>query len=85
MEYLIIAFRSRTKSAKLSYILKSQNYANTVISTPKELGLGCGLSVKTPFVYYREIVNRLKTSRFSEYYLFYLSENNGKTFIKRLQ
>ncbi len=51
----IVAFRSRSHALRFSQILKDSGYSNHVISTPKEVSIGCGLSVKfspalTPYV-----------------------------------
>lgn len=51
----IVAFRSRSHALRFSQILKDSGYPNHIISTPKEVSIGCGLSVKfspslTPYV-----------------------------------
>lgn len=51
----IAAFRSRSHALRFSQILKDSGYSNDIISTPKEVSVGCGLSVKflpslTPYV-----------------------------------
>ena len=47
MEYLVVAFKSRQESIKVSKVFNSYGISASVITTPKEAGLGCGLSVKT--------------------------------------
>lgn len=43
----IIAFRSRSHALKFSQILKDAGYLNHhIVSTPKEVSVGCGLSIK---------------------------------------
>lgn len=46
MEYIIVAFRSRTHTVRFSEYLKSAGINNDIVNTPKEAGVGCGLSVK---------------------------------------
>ena len=46
MEFLIIAFRSREESAKFNRLLLSSGIKSTLIPTPKEAGLSCGISVR---------------------------------------
>ena len=46
MEYLIVAFRSREHTVKFYNFLKSVGINGEIINTPKEAGVGCGLSVK---------------------------------------
>ena len=48
MEYVIIAVRSRATVVGLSQILTQLGIANQIVSTPKEAGVGCGLSIKIP-------------------------------------
>jgi hypothetical protein len=45
-EYVIAAFRSRNSSTKLLDILKKNGISATIVNTPKEAYIGCGLSVK---------------------------------------
>ena len=46
MEYVIIAVRSRATVVGLSQILTQLGIVNQIVSTPKEAGVGCGLSIK---------------------------------------
>ena len=46
MDYLIVAFRSRSHTIKFANILRERFVAMEIINTPKEAGVGCGLSVK---------------------------------------
>lgn len=47
MEYVVAAFRSRAQTLKFYGMLGSNNIPCEIINTPKEAGVGCGLSVKT--------------------------------------
>ena len=46
MEYLAVAFRSRTHTVRFAEYLSQSGISNEIINTPKEAGVGCGLSVK---------------------------------------
>jgi hypothetical protein len=46
MEYLIVSYRSRSHTVKFHEFLRHNNIYSEIINTPKEAGVGCGLSVK---------------------------------------
>ncbi len=46
MEYVIAAFRSRAHTVRFYEFLRSYGIGAEIINTPKEAGVGCGLSVK---------------------------------------
>ncbi len=46
MEYVVLAFRSRAHTVKFYEFLSSHGIYSEIVSTPKEAGVGCGLSVK---------------------------------------
>ena len=46
MEYLIIAFKSRAHTIKFYNLLSAIGIASQIVNTPKQAGVGCGLSVK---------------------------------------
>ena len=46
MEFIIVAFRSRAHTIKFFNLLSAHGVAMEIINTPKEAGVGCGLSVK---------------------------------------
>ncbi|MFU0800421.1 MAG: DUF3343 domain-containing protein [Xylanivirga thermophila] len=52
----IVAFRSRSHALKFCQTLNQEGCAARIISTPKEIALGCGLSVRfEPYVTPRAI------------------------------
>lgn len=63
ISYMIVVFRSRQHALAFKDILTMHGVKCSVISTPKELSLGCGLSVKF------EVWNKEKVDRI-------MSENN---------
>lgn len=46
MEYIVVAFRSRSESIKFNSYLVKSGISAELINTPKEAQVGCGLSVK---------------------------------------
>lgn len=46
MEYVAAAFRSRSETVRFYEYLRSYGANAEIINTPKEAGVGCGLSVK---------------------------------------
>lgn len=42
----ILSFRSRQHAFHFSQILRDQGISNQIMSTPKEVALGCGLSIR---------------------------------------
>lgn len=65
----IVAFRSRSHALKFSKLLKDAGYSNYIVSTPKEVSVGCGLSVKfasnvTPYAIKLYNINRYPISGF---------------------
>ncbi len=72
MEYIVVAFRSRSHTVKFSGLLSSRGVFNQIINTPKEAGVGCGLSVKISkeqFYAVKRIVQTLKLSSFAGFFL----------------
>ena len=78
MEYVVVAFRSRTNTVKVSKYLSENGVYNEIINTPKEAGVGCGLSVRiTKSVFYavKNLMRNGSPSSFAGY--FSVSENSG--------
>lgn len=46
MEYIIVAFKSRSHTIKFYNMLMALNIRSEIVNTPKQAGVGCGLSVK---------------------------------------
>ena len=72
MEYIIVAFRSRTHTVAFSEHLTKRAIANEIVNTPKEAGVGCGLSVKISnlnFTRVRQLVFNLGYNSFAGFFL----------------
>ncbi len=51
MEYVVVAFRSRAHTVKFHSFLSKNGVPCEIINTPKEAGVGCGLSVRIAPIY----------------------------------
>ena len=56
----IIAFRSRQHAFHFSQVLRDQGISTQVMSTPKEVALGCGLSIRFSTYMTRQIMQIYK-------------------------
>jgi hypothetical protein len=71
VEYIIAAFRSRTHTLQFAEILKRNRIECYTLNTPKEAGVGCGLSVKfTENNYYavKNIIRRYSFDSFAGFF-----------------
>lgn len=78
MEYVVVSFRSRAQTIKAFEVLKSFGVDAEIINTPKEAGVGCGLSVKIQksLVYsVKRIVAKLSLSSFAGFFLVKTTSN----------
>lgn len=85
MEYIIVAFRSRAHSVKMHEFLRHNNVYSEIINTPKEAGVGCGLSVKISkerIALVKKLVLLLKLSSFAGFFLCKIE--GGKRMIKTI-
>lgn len=72
MEYYIVSFRVRAHTVKLYQSLIERGVRAEIVSTPKEAGVGCGLSVKFDkgsFYFVKRAVYNLSLSSFAGYFL----------------
>lgn len=61
MTFIIASFRSRTQAAKFENLLKRNKIPCTLINTPREISVGCGVSVKFPEGYMNSVKRLLQT------------------------
>jgi hypothetical protein len=72
MEYLIIVFRSRTQVVKFYDLLTKYNVPASIINTPREACLGCGLSVKIDtgnFDYAKRLLDHSDLNSFTGFFI----------------
>lgn len=73
MEYIIVAFRSRAQTVKFNEYLRRNGVSSEIVNTPKEAGVGCGLSVKISkekLSLVKNIIKRLKVDSFAGFFLY---------------
>ncbi|MGI6705201.1 MAG: DUF3343 domain-containing protein [Clostridia bacterium] len=73
----IAAFRSRQQVINYHEILKRMGIKATIISTPRELSIGCGLSVRFNLQDMDKAIHEYKWSRPSTLIGFYKIERRG--------
>ena len=82
MEYVVIAFRSRAQTVKFYELLTKNGVKAQIISTPKEAGVGCGLSVRitlSVLLIAKTLLKKTQPSSFAG--LFKVRESLGSRFI----
>jgi len=83
VDYIIAAFRSRTHTLQFVEILRRNRIQCTTINTPKEAGVGCGLSVKFSEDSYSVVKNILRRTSFDSFAGFFSVDHKyGRTIIK---
>lgn len=85
MEYIIVAFRSRTQTVKMSHLMQSRGISCEIVNTPKEAGVGCGLSIKiSPYYFERtkRLVFDVGFSAFAGFFMVKLTA--GKKFVRSI-
>ena len=85
MTEILAVFRSRSQAIDCNARLKKYGIISSVINTPKEANVGCGLSVKIP----QNLLPRARTliisARYSAFYGFYTMQNlYGRIYVVRM-
>jgi len=86
MVYLLAVFRARTETLAYSHILKSYGVQCTIINTPRQVSVSCGISVKMPLNYFDIAVAVRQRRNFSSFAgLYKITENpNNALIIEKL-
>jgi hypothetical protein len=83
VDYIIAAFRSRTHTLQFVEMLRRNRIECTTINTPKEAGVGCGLSVRFTENYYFSVKNILRRYNFDSFAGFFsINHKYGRTMVK---
>ena len=77
MNYVIAVFSSRSETLSFANFLRRQSIPNAIVSTPKEAGRSCGLSVKFSYEYFAEVKMVLPKMRESSFKGFFIEQNVG--------
>ncbi len=79
MDYVIIAFRSRTHTIRFAEELRRRGILSEIVNTPRQAYVGCGLSVKINkryFPFAKRLADGLKFDSFAG---FFALLDNGRT------
>ena len=83
MEFIIVAFRSRAHTIKFFNLLSAHGIGAEIINTPKEAGVGCGLSVKTSKNAFSTVKNAVNLARLNSFAGFFLVSVVGGSSVVR--
>ena len=76
--YCIFSFKSRQEAMRLFKSARNVGIDVSIVSTPKFVYLGCGLSVKTSVENYNAIYNVFVSNKFSTFIGAYRVKTDGK-------
>lgn len=80
--YYIFAFKSRTGAIRFYEAVNKEKIRASLVNTPSEIGIGCGLSVK---IFDLAAGRRVVSGGYSNFYGVYSAENqNGRTRFTRI-
>ena len=80
-EFIVASFRSRTQVIYYDKLLKKSKIVSEVISTPKEIAIGCGFSVKIPKESYndaKKIYEKYRPHSFVGFYSILKDKSSSK-------
>lgn len=77
MEFIAVTYRSRAHTLKFHEFLRENGVYSEIINTPKEAGVGCGLSVKIEPRYFSAIQKAVRITAFPSFAGFFLVKSYG--------
>lgn len=77
MEYVVVAFRSRAQTVGFHQFLSRYNVSSEIVNTPKEAGVGCGLSVKVSKSVFSAVKTAVSYSNYNSFAGFFLVKHVG--------
>ncbi len=72
MEYIAVTYKSRSHTVKFSEFLRKNGIKNEIINTPKEAGVGCGLSAKISVSDYLTVKKAVRMANLPSFVGFFL-------------
>lgn len=85
MDFIAVTFRSRGHTVKFYEYLKKNGINAEIINTPKEAGVGCGLSVKIApefFSFAKRTVHNSSLNSFAGF--FYVKQTGRKRAVRSI-
>ena len=77
MKNVIAVFRSRSETMRLKEILTFNGIRCEIISTPREAGVGCGLSLLFDGRYLKTVANGIRKNSFNTFLGFFIKTFQG--------
>lgn len=62
MKYLIVPYKARNSLYAFAKILRQYGIASTIINTPRNIALSCGLSLKVDYGHYPQVAGLVKAT-----------------------
>lgn len=85
MKFLIISYKSRTAIFSFAQILKRNNINYSIINTPRNIALSCGLSLRVDIAFLKQVKHLISTSNIYGFWgLFLLTKTATHDQIERL-
>lgn len=83
-EYGLIALRSRQHAIHLNDMLKASGYPVQLMSTPREISVGCGLSIRFPIGLMHEIMLMYERYRYPITGIYHIKRRGNRMEIIRI-
>lgn len=85
MKYLIISYKSRNSLYAFAQILRQYGIASTIINTPRNIAISCGLSLKVDFGHYNHVIGLINNANLPGFWgVFMLVKTSTHDQIERL-
>lgn len=85
MTEVLAVFRSRSQAIDCNARLRAQGVPSSIVNTPREANIGCGLSIKIPQGSFDRAKRFIYNAKYSAFYGFLrINSDYGKTFIGRI-
>ena len=76
-EHVLVVFRSRTQVLSFKKILSGAGVVSEIVSTPRQIAIGCGLSLKVAQSDYEQVKRIYEIYKPHSFVGFYFSHFNG--------
>lgn len=77
MKYILISFRSRNNVMSFLRLIRSKGVIATTQETPKSISSSCGLSIKTDYHFYNQILSLLSVFKTTDFIGVFLVNSAG--------
>lgn len=85
MEFLIVSFRSRAETMRFVDLLRGMGVAVSVVNTPREAYVGCGLSARLAFSSFGIAKRAAVTHGFESFVGFFkVTERYGRRMVRAI-